>query len=42
MPTEIVTVAIEQFGAFNANPGDPMPFLEKIQAVADKYWAEQE
>ncbi|MFD5213929.1 ABC transporter substrate-binding protein [Microbacterium sp. NPDC058345] len=42
MPTEIVTVAIEQFGAFNANPGDPMPYLEKIQAVADEYWAEQE
>jgi multiple sugar transport system substrate-binding protein len=42
MPTEIVTTAIEQFGAFNANPGDPMPFLEKIQATADKYWAEQE
>ena len=41
MPTEIVTTAIEQFGAFNANPGDPMPFLEKIQATADKYWAEQ-
>jgi len=42
MPTTIVTTAIEQFGAFNANPGDPMPFLEKIQATADKYWAEQE
>lgn len=42
MPTEIVTTAIEQFGAFNANPGDPMPYLEKIQATADKYWAEQE
>ena len=42
MPTEIVTTAVEQFGAFNANPGDPMPFLEKIQATADKYWAEQE
>lgn len=41
MPTEIVTTAIEQFGAFNANPGDPVPFLEKIQATADKYWAEQ-
>lgn len=41
MPTEIVTTAIEQFGAFNANPGDPMPFLEKIQATADEYWAEQ-
>ncbi|MCC2028565.1 carbohydrate ABC transporter substrate-binding protein [Microbacterium sp. YMB-B2] len=42
MPTAVVTTAIEQFGAFNANPGDPVPFLEKIQATADKYWAEQE
>ena len=41
-PTPILTVALEQFGAFNANPGDPMPFLEAIQAEADKYWAEQE
>lgn len=41
MPTEIVTTAIEQFGAFAANPGDPLPFLEKIQATADKYWAGQ-
>ena len=40
-PTPILTVALEQFGAFNANPGDPMPFLEAIQAEADKYWAEQ-
>ncbi len=41
MPTPVVTVALEQFGAFNANPGDPMPFLEAIQAEADKYWAAQ-
>jgi multiple sugar transport system substrate-binding protein len=41
-PTPILTVALEQFGAFNANPGDPMPFLEAIQAEADKYWADQE
>lgn len=41
-PTPIVTVAIEQFGAFNANPSDPMPFLETIQAEADAYWADQE
>lgn len=40
-PTPILTVALEQFGAFNANPSDPKPFLEKIQAEADKYWAEQ-
>jgi multiple sugar transport system substrate-binding protein len=39
-PTPILTVALEQFGAFNANPGDPMPVLEAIQAEADKYWAE--
>jgi multiple sugar transport system substrate-binding protein len=41
MPTDVVTVALEQFGAFSANPGDPKPFLEKIQAAADKYWASQ-
>ena len=41
-PTPILTVALEQFGAFNANPGDPLPFLEAIQAEADKYWADQE
>ncbi|RNE66758.1 ABC transporter substrate-binding protein [Cryobacterium tepidiphilum] len=40
-PTPILTVALEQFGAFNANPGDPMPFLQKIQDEADKYWAAQ-
>ncbi|HEY1174784.1 MAG TPA: extracellular solute-binding protein [Phytomonospora sp.] len=41
-PTPILTVALEQFGAFIANPGDPLPFLEAIQAEADKYWADQE
>ncbi|GLZ78206.1 hypothetical protein Afil01_30130 [Actinorhabdospora filicis] len=40
-PTPILTVALEQFGAFIANPGDPLPFLEAIQAEADKYWAEK-
>jgi multiple sugar transport system substrate-binding protein len=40
-PTPILTVALEQFGAFNANPSDPLPFLVAIQAEADKYWAEQ-
>lgn len=38
-PTPILTVALEQFGAFIANPGDPLPFLEAIQAEADKYFA---
>lgn len=41
-PTPILTVALEQFGAFIANPGDPMPYLEAIQAEADAYWADQE
>jgi len=41
-PTPVLTVALEQFGAFNANPSDPMPYLEKIQAEADKYWADQD
>ena len=41
-PTPILTVALEQFGAFIANPDDPKPFLEAIQAEADDYWADQE
>lgn len=41
-PTPILTVALEQFGAFIANPGDPMPYLEAIQAEAEDYWADQE
>ncbi|MFD4421118.1 ABC transporter substrate-binding protein [Agromyces sp. NPDC058484] len=41
-PTPILTVALEQFGAFIANPSDPLPFLEAIQAEADEYWADQE
>lgn len=41
-PTPILTVALEQFGAFIAKPGDPLPYLEKIQEEADKYWADQE
>ncbi|QNE35299.1 ABC transporter substrate-binding protein [Leifsonia shinshuensis] len=38
-PTPILNVALEEFGAFSANPGDPKPFLQKIQDAADKYWA---
>lgn len=38
-PTPILTVALEEFGAFSANPGDPLPHLQKIQDAADKYWA---
>jgi multiple sugar transport system substrate-binding protein len=41
-PTPVLTVALEQFGAFIANPGDPMPYLEAIQAEAEAYWADQE
>lgn len=40
-PTPILTVALEQFAAFIANPSDPLPFLEAIQAEADDYWADQ-
>jgi multiple sugar transport system substrate-binding protein len=40
-PTPILNVAIEEFGAFSANPGDPMPYLQKIQDAADTYWASQ-
>jgi len=38
-PTPILNVALEEFGAFAANPGDPKPFLSKIQTAADTYWA---
>lgn len=40
-PTPIYTVASEQFGAFVTNNGDPSAVLEKIQAEADKYWADK-
>jgi multiple sugar transport system substrate-binding protein len=40
-PTPILTVALEQFAAFIANPSDPLPFLEAIEAEADDYWADQ-
>jgi multiple sugar transport system substrate-binding protein len=40
-PTPILNVALEEFGAFAANPGDPMAFLSKIQTAADTYWASQ-
>jgi len=40
-PNRIINVALEEFGAFSANPGDPMPYLTKIQDAADKYWATQ-
>lgn len=38
-PTPILNAALEQFGAFEANPGDPTPYLQKIQDAADQYWA---
>ncbi|MCU1513407.1 MAG: hypothetical protein JWO10_497 [Microbacteriaceae bacterium] len=40
-PTPILNVALEEFGAFSANPGNPLPYLTKIQAAADTYWASQ-
>lgn len=41
-PPPVLTVALEQLGAFIANPGDPMPYLQNIQNAADDYWADQE
>lgn len=41
-PPPVLTVALEQLGAFIANPGDPLPYLQTIQDAADAYWAEQE
>lgn len=41
-PVPILTAALDGFGAFTSNGGDPMPILENIQAEADAYWADQE
>jgi multiple sugar transport system substrate-binding protein len=41
-PQPILTAALDGFGAFVTNPGDPMPILEAIQAEADAYWASQQ
>lgn len=38
-PAPILTASLDQFTGFMTNPGDPMPFLEGIQSVADEYWA---
>ncbi|WP_166346415.1 ABC transporter substrate-binding protein [Phytoactinopolyspora limicola] len=40
-PQPVLTAALDGFGAFVTNPGDPMPILENIQAEADAYWANQ-
>lgn len=41
-PAPVLNVALEQLGAFIANPGDPVPYLQRIQDAADAYWAEQD
>jgi multiple sugar transport system substrate-binding protein len=41
-PPEVLNVALEQLGAFIANPGDPLPYLQTIQDAADAYFADQE
>jgi multiple sugar transport system substrate-binding protein len=40
-PTPILNAALTEFGAFEANPGDPTEHLTKIQTAADTYWASQ-
>jgi ABC-type Fe3+ transport system substrate-binding protein len=40
-PTPVLNKALEVFGEFTTKPGDPMPGLQKIQAEADAYWADQ-
>ncbi|NED98728.1 ABC transporter substrate-binding protein [Phytoactinopolyspora halotolerans] len=40
-PPSVLTVALDEFGAFVTNPGDPMPHLEAIQAEAEAHWANQ-
>ncbi len=39
-PAPILTASLDEFTGFMTNPGDPMPFLEGIQRVADEYWSE--
>lgn len=39
-PPPVATVAMEQFDAFMADPGDPMPYLELIQQTQEDYWAQ--
>ncbi|WP_221584782.1 ABC transporter substrate-binding protein [Microbacterium sp. G2-8] len=40
VPAEILTASLDQFTGFMTNPGDPMPYLEGIERVADEYWAD--
>lgn len=37
-PPSVSRVAMEQFDAFMADPGDPMPYLELIQQAHDDFW----
>lgn len=39
-PAPILTSSLDEFTGFMTNPGDPMPYLEGIQKVADEYWSE--
>jgi multiple sugar transport system substrate-binding protein len=41
-PAPVLTAALDGFGAFVVNPGDPIPILEMIQAEADAFWADQQ
>jgi multiple sugar transport system substrate-binding protein len=41
-PGDVLTVALEELGAFIANNDDPEPHLQRIQDAADAYWADQE
>ena len=41
-PADVLNVALEQLGAFIANPGDPLPYLQTIQDAADAHFADQE
>ncbi|HEX6335527.1 MAG TPA: ABC transporter substrate-binding protein [Jiangellaceae bacterium] len=40
-PTSILFTALDAFGQFVTDPGDPMPILETIQAEADAHWGSQ-
>jgi multiple sugar transport system substrate-binding protein len=40
-PAPVTVAANDVFDGFIANPGDPMPFLEQIQAENERYWADR-
>ena len=40
-PATVVNTALEQWGAFIADPSDPRPYLQKIQTAQQQYEQDQ-